>query len=133
MKSNLTKLSVALLSAVFILGCQDMGSGPVGPDGLVPQFAKGGKKGGGGGAATYTVTHFGDVTTILSSVPGTGRKGTEVDIGDVFTKVAIVLDPDFVDLLPGIHDACFPGGQVMAEVGLRARKGGVVSCRSSVG
>ena len=38
MKSNLAKVSVALLSAVFILGCQDLGSGPVGPDGLVPQF-----------------------------------------------------------------------------------------------
>ena len=36
MKSNLTKLSLALLSAVFVLGCQDVGSGPVGPDG--PQF-----------------------------------------------------------------------------------------------
>ena len=48
MKSNLTKLSLALLSAVFILGCQDVGTGP---DGLVPQFAKGGgkdKPGGGG-------------------------------------------------------------------------------------
>ena len=40
MKSNLTKVSLALLSAVFILGCQDLGSGPVGPDGLVPQFNK---------------------------------------------------------------------------------------------
>ncbi len=38
MKFNLTKISIALLSAVFILGCQDQGSGPVGPDGLVPQF-----------------------------------------------------------------------------------------------
>ena len=40
MKSNLTRVSFALLSAVFILGCQDLGSGPVGPDGLVPQFDK---------------------------------------------------------------------------------------------
>ena len=40
MKSNLTNVSLVLLSAVFILGCQDQGSGPVGPDGLVPQFAK---------------------------------------------------------------------------------------------
>ena len=38
MKSDLVKSSLALLSAVFILGCQDLGSGPVGPDGLVPQF-----------------------------------------------------------------------------------------------
>lgn len=40
MKSDLTKLSVALLSAVFLLACQDQGPGPVGPDDLVPQFAK---------------------------------------------------------------------------------------------
>ena len=38
MKSDLAKLSLALLSAVFVLGCQDLGSGPVGPDG--PQFDK---------------------------------------------------------------------------------------------
>ena len=42
MKSELVKLSLALLSAVFILGCQDQGAGPVGPDGLVPQFDKAG-------------------------------------------------------------------------------------------
>ena len=39
MKAPLTKVSLALLSAVFILACQDQGSGPVGPDGLVPQFS----------------------------------------------------------------------------------------------
>ena len=40
MKSNLAKVSLALLSAVFILGCQDVGTGVVASDGLVPQFAK---------------------------------------------------------------------------------------------
>ena len=43
MKSNLTKVSVALFFAVFILGCQDMASGPVGPEG--PQFDKRGTPG----------------------------------------------------------------------------------------
>ena len=38
MKAHLAKLSLALLSTVFLLGCQERGSGPVGPDGLVPQF-----------------------------------------------------------------------------------------------
>ena len=42
MNAHLTKVSLGLLSAVFILGCQDLGSGPVGPDGLVPQFKRGG-------------------------------------------------------------------------------------------
>ena len=40
MKSNLAKVSFALFFAVFILGCQDLGTGPVGADGLVPQFGK---------------------------------------------------------------------------------------------
>ena len=40
MKSNLTKLSLALLSAVFILGCQDVGTGVVASDGPGPQFVK---------------------------------------------------------------------------------------------
>ncbi len=40
MKAHLAKLSLTLLSAVFLLGCQDMGSGAVGPDGLVPEFDK---------------------------------------------------------------------------------------------
>ena len=40
MKSSLTKVCLALLSTAFLLSCQDLGSGPVGPDGLVPQFDK---------------------------------------------------------------------------------------------
>ena len=56
MKAHLAKVSLALLSTVFLLGCQDMGSGPVGLDGLGPEFKKcdprpcnGGGGGGGGG------------------------------------------------------------------------------------
>ena len=60
MKSNLTKVSFALLSAVFILGCQDVGTGVVAADELAPQFAKE-KKGkpdntGGGGGVKGTVS-----------------------------------------------------------------------------
>ena len=39
MKSHLTKISLALLSAVFLLGCQDLGTGVVESDGLGPAFA----------------------------------------------------------------------------------------------
>ena len=35
----------ALIGVALVLGCQDVGSGPVGPDGLVPQFDKGGTPG----------------------------------------------------------------------------------------
>ena len=38
MKAHLAKVSLALLSTVFLLGCQEQGSGPVGPEG--PQFNK---------------------------------------------------------------------------------------------
>ncbi len=40
MKAHLAKLSLALLSAVFLLGCQEQGSSPVGPEGLGPEFNK---------------------------------------------------------------------------------------------
>ena len=61
MKSNLTKVSLALVSVVFILGCQDLGTGVVASEGLGPQFAKKNKPRGGGGngkdlGATFT-TH----------------------------------------------------------------------------
>ncbi len=54
MKTHLAKVSLALLSTVFLLGCQEQGSGAVGPEG--PQFTHndpgkvhGGPKGGGNG------------------------------------------------------------------------------------
>ena len=40
MKAHLAKLSLALLSTVFLFGCQDMGSDPLGPEGLGIQAAK---------------------------------------------------------------------------------------------
>ena len=56
MKAHLAKVSLALLSAVFLFGCQEQGSEPVGPDGLEIQAMKGGKgKGGGGGKAVGTL------------------------------------------------------------------------------
>ena len=56
MKAHFAKLSLALLSTVFLFGCQERGAGPMGPDGLGPEFThkngehgKGGGGGGGGG------------------------------------------------------------------------------------
>ena len=55
MKSHLAKVSLALLSTVFLFGCQERGSGPVGPG---PEFGHktshdpGGGGGGGGGGGT---------------------------------------------------------------------------------
>ena len=68
MKAHLAKVSLALLSAVFLLGCQEQGSEPVGPEGLGPQFAAkkcannsalpgcGGDDGGDGDPAATTLT-----------------------------------------------------------------------------
>ena len=75
MKAHLTKLSVALLSTAFLLGCQDQGSGPVGPE-VAPQFNRptngvhnhGGDNGppppeeGG----SFTATYAGDVSGVFS-------------------------------------------------------------------
>ena len=63
----------ALLGVALVLGCQDLG--PAGPDGLVPQFAKGGEKGkpdkpGGGG---------GDVAGFLTLTGGIA-KATDLDV-----------------------------------------------------
>ena len=55
MKAHLTKVSLALLSAAFLLGCQEQGSEPVGPEGLGILLDKTGTKhshGGGGGDKT---------------------------------------------------------------------------------
>ena len=40
MKAHLAKVSLALLSAAFLLGCQEQGSEPVGPEGPGPEFVK---------------------------------------------------------------------------------------------
>ena len=75
MKSDFMKVTIALVSAVFILSCQDLGSGPVGLDDLAPQFAKG-KKGkpdntGGGGGVKGTVTlEDGMMTSTGLELPG---------------------------------------------------------------
>ena len=39
MKAHLTKISLAVISTAFLLGCQEQGSGAVGPEG--PQFHAG--------------------------------------------------------------------------------------------
>ena len=50
----------ALLGVAFVLGCQEQG--PVGPDGLVPQFAKGGNKNK-DDRPTYFITVTGDISS----------------------------------------------------------------------
>ena len=66
-KRTAMKLSAALLCAAFVVGCQG-GAGPVGPEGLGPQFGHkpnhnpggGGGGGGGDGGPTPAQATFGD-------------------------------------------------------------------------
>ena len=65
MKVHFTKVSLALLSAALVLGCQDVGTGP---DGLVPQFAQ--KEGKGKGKPPS-----GDVSATVTLAIGMGMAG----------------------------------------------------------
>ncbi len=67
MKAHLTKVSLALLSTVFLLGCQEQGSGPVGPEGVEIQAKKGGRGGFGGRPGQFPV----DVTVADGIIAGT--------------------------------------------------------------
>ena len=65
MKAHLTKVSLALLSAAFLLGCQEQGSEPVGPDGLEIQAARRGndkRKGDGSGTLAKLTISKGMIT-----------------------------------------------------------------------
>ncbi len=65
MKTHALTMSIAVLAAGFLGGCEEQGSGPVGPEGVAPQFAKKScaensnqgscKDGGGGGGGGLTV------------------------------------------------------------------------------
>ena len=81
MKSHLAKVWLALLSAVFVLGCQDLGTGVEASDGLGPQFThkdpnkEHGKPGGGGGGGNteaFELDLVGGMTTTGFDVNGTG-------------------------------------------------------------
>ena len=107
MKSNLTKLSLALLSAVFILGCQDLGTGAVASDGLEPQFARGGKGKPPSGNESAKVTLAGGMTTAVGDTLMLSGKndvqtvtlGTNSDPGNQpgLRNVDIVVSFDYLD------------------------------------
>ena len=76
MKAHLVKLSLALLSAAFLLGCQEQASSPVEPEGLGPQFGakkcvrnnnlpgcSGGDEEGGQGSVPAVLVMMGGMTT----------------------------------------------------------------------
>ena len=148
MKASLTKVSLALLSAVFVLGCQDQG--PVGPEGLEPQFAKaekpdkncdptnppvhpsckpdgddGGKPNPASPFYSYTFTPGGitsDVTTNPDPAGATGGDSSPLLQGccdDV--KEELILSGDIAALF---EPRCFAPGQEVIEVIRFAEFGG---------
>ena len=120
MKTHLAKLSLALLSAVFLLGCQEQGSEPVGLDGLGPEFAPGGGGGKGGsgkkgGAALADVTlEDGWLTTAGPEVVSfkDGKKKIEFEYqGDGgFSWAAKMTNTHDAGIADGILNYCVLGG-----------------------
>jgi len=135
MKAHLAKLSLALLSTVFLLACQEQGSDPVGPEGLGPEFVKKGETcdgedphpscpGGGGGeddtggtTGVYFVLFSGDIT-------GTGvdllQKISDNDIHAASRFVNV----NFEGILGGIPNdvQCFGGFTFDVGLGINREK-----------
>ena len=90
MKAHLAKLSLALLSTVFLLGCQEQGSEPVGPEG--PQFNKPDAEGhnhdkdddGGGGPQPATLDLAFGMQTTTTGLDVTVKRdnSTELRVGN---------------------------------------------------
>ena len=68
--------SVALVTAAFLLGCQEQASNPVGPEGLGPQFThkEGGKDKGTPGGNTGDPLTF--TVTVSGKISGGPKDGT---------------------------------------------------------
>ncbi len=109
MNAHLAKLSLALLSAVFLLGCQEQGSSPVGLEGLGPELdkrgsgscaaaASGGHCHGDEEATEFTVKVTGDIFSVGGFVDGVDglyeatrngvrARGFQLDISSIFNAV----------------------------------------------
>ena len=98
MKAHLTKVSLALLSAAFLLGCQEQGSEPVGPEG--PQFNKPDAEGhnhdkdddGGGGPQPATLDLASGMLTTGLDVTVKRDNSTELRVGNTEFEHAIQMN-----------------------------------------
>ena len=124
MKAHLAKVSLALLSTVFLLGCQEQGSSPVGPEG--PQFDKKdsgncaepvnghchGDEGGGGGrvSGTFTAALTGEVTSVEDVILNEGQ--TQLTTGGTPATLDLTFFRDD-DIAPG-WATCFNSGTAVA-------------------
>ncbi len=89
MKRHALIMSAALLSTALLLGCEDQGSGPVGPEDIGPQLThkkdkEHGGKGGGGGGGGGGGSSVSDATVVLS-----GGMTTPSDAGGARIQQAV--------------------------------------------
>ena len=139
MKAHLTKVSLALLSAALVLGCQDLGSGPVGPDG--PQFDKpvagnpncvdpisghchgdDGDTGGNTNTGSIALTGGMDGTTGSSKIGDTSKKftiyapvATDITIDLQATACVVTRNPDGNNVRANFLTALLTDGTVIAS------------------
>ncbi len=110
-------MSLALLVATFMWGCQEQASSPVGPEGLGPQFAPGGgggkgggKKSGGAVLADLTMTNGWSGEAVVSFKDG--KKLIEFEYqGDGEFSWAANMAKTHAEGANRILDYCVPGGQ----------------------
>ena len=129
-KACLAKVSGALLCAGLLLGCQEQGSGPVGPDGLGPQFDRVGT---GGCPSPDNKGHcHGDKGSTpmptLDFADGMATSGFEVNVKDR-TNTLKVENNDFVQAI----QMQFPDPDPGTCVGFKATESGVVPNDEEVG
>ena len=135
MKTQRAVLPLAFLSAAFMLGCQDQGSEPVGPEGLAPLFhvspkhpdGHGGDGGDGDnpGSPFYKYTFTGDITTAPSTADAKPTVGNDQN-GDVVLQhccdnpgvlEALKLSSGLLDQFELGGEQCFVGDITSAEFG----------------
>ena len=83
MKAHLAKVSLALLSVAFLLGCQEQGSEPVGPDGQDPEFTHKNEKphgGGGGGGKGALHPATGSLADAMVTTSAMLLEGKQIDL-----------------------------------------------------
>ena len=126
MKAHLAKVSLALLSAVFLFGCQDMGSELAGPEG--PQFGAkscadnpnpGKCKGSNSGSTVSLFVESGGIKDVLGDATCAGGAKVGATVGQVtwqnirrtdnHTHANVVLsgaEPDIYDIFANQHVLC---------------------------
>ncbi len=120
MKAHLTKVSLALLSTIFLLGCQERGSGAVGPDGAGIQAKPGMGGGMGGGGDTFweaNLTAHGPAATdpmLITLTPATvSKKNGFLPSDNFFTLVSIQPTRSSLTLTRGQVSASLKRGKII--------------------